>query len=41
MLRATARSGPKNKLWFSKDGPGHFLLAPGELGCKSTGLCHL
>jgi len=35
------RSGPQNKLLFSIDGPGGFLLAPGGPGCKSAGPCHL
>jgi len=41
ILRAMGRHGPENKLWFSIDGPGGFLLAPGLLGCKSAGPCHL
>jgi len=41
ILRAIGRSGPENKLWFSIDGPGGFLLSPGGLGYKSAGPCHL
>ena len=34
------RAGPENKLWFSIDGSGGFLLAHGGPDCKSDGPCH-
>jgi len=41
LLYITGRSGLENKLWFSINGPGGFLLALGGPGCKSAGPCHL
>jgi len=41
ILRATGWAGPENNLWFSINGPGCFLLAPGRPGYKSAGPCHL
>jgi len=40
------RAGPGQKIKIccslaEQAGPGNFLLAPGGLGCKSAGPCHL
>jgi len=35
------RAGLENKLWFSINRPGGFLLPLGGPGCKSAGPCHL